>query len=401
MVNDKEKVLISKWVLYITFIMMFISVILKLCGLNFFDIEAEDQLLNSASKFLENNILVYVCDIITLIINYYIFLRLCSENTNTKIYYISSILLTVINLGAQFLIFSKLYGIYYLIYSILSLIISVIIIDKKLKFKRSIIIAGVTILYQLIAIFLKNLTYNDQYDILCQFLLNFDFIILLLITYYLYVKKGSDLGCSGVVSGVAYLFSQRKTLFQTFQKNYQRFLNSSRQEKAEIVIYTILSLTWEAFTLGVLVLVAFLNHTIIECLFILTSFLITKVVFNNPFHFKNALTCFIVSNLTYYALNRITLSIHISFVVPITLGILLAFVTSKIRKEKKKEIYRGMAKDDLLEICKRKNLDKREIGMLTDFYCNRMQMPAMAIKYHYSERAIYSQRKKILEKLKN
>ena len=256
-------------------------------------------------------------------------------------------------------------------------------------------------LYQAITFFVRDITYNEYFNFLYNFLLNFDFIILLIMTYYLYLKlEGSESKCleAEVRLKVALFSLGLKTSLKSLQENYRNFSNKSRQEKAEIIIYVILSALWELFTLGVLLFVAFLNDTLIECLFIVSSFLITKNVFGTAFHFKSASACFIVSNLTYYALNRVTLVINISFIVPISLGILLAYVTSRFVKQTNKKLYRGMSKEEFNEITQ--NLTDFEKDLLMDFYCYRMKLVALSIKYHYSEKTIYNFKRKALAKLK-
>ena len=225
----------------------------------------------------------------------------------------------------------------------------------------------------------------------------------MIITYYLYLKLGRrESKCSeteAVASKVAYYYSGLKTSLQKLQESYRNFSSLPRQEKAETIIYLIFSGLWELFTLAVLLFVAFLNDTLVECIFIVSSFVITKKVFGTAFHFKSAAACFIVSNLTYYALNRITLPIQISFVVPISLGILLAYVTSKFVKANRQKLYRGMSKEEFNEVCQN-SLTDLERKILEDYYCYRINMVALSIKYHYSEKSIYNVRRKALAKLK-
>ena len=139
----------------------------------------------------------------------------------------------------------------------------------------------------------------------------------------------------------------------------------------------------ECFTLVVVLFIATLNHTFVECIIILVSFWINKKTFGKPFHMPTAISCFIVSNLTYYSLNRITIPNGISLIVSVSLGISLCYVTSKFIKSKK--LYRGMSLNEY-ENCVLPIYDKGsvyyEIGRL--FYVERYSEQWIANKLSYS-----------------
>ncbi len=197
------------------------------------------------------------------------------------------------------------------------------------------------------------------------------------------------------------LSSALKTTLSNWQQKFRLFLNSKNNEKAFVIIFLILSAIYELFNLGIIIFVAFLNHTVIECIFILSSFLITKKVFGKPFHFNSASKCFIVSNLTYYMLNRITFNIGISFVIPISLGIALSYFTSLlVKKTEEVKLYRGMKENVLREICVDYNLTSVETDILIDFYSNKMSLVKLSLKYNYSKDAIWKKKKAALLKIK-
>lgn len=402
--KEKEKIQLLDTILIVSIFMISISAILKLMGMNFFGLELESQIVNAISEFLKNN---YIFDnimaLISLTIQAFVFYQLCCKNPDTKLCLFVSLDMALINLSIQNFFLLAPNDPNGTIYSIISLVLLVVpswFINKKIILKKPIGVFALLLTYQMITVFIRNITYNEQFVRVYNLLLNFDFIILLIITYYLYLKrKGSEVVCQvATVQNGAGFYSVLKNLLQGLQTNYQNFSSKDRQEKAEIIIYIILSALWECFTLGLLLFVAVLNHTLIECLFIITSFLITKGRFGTPFHFKSAWACFIVSNLSYYALNRITLSIGISFIVPVTLGILLSYGTSKLVKRPNREIYRGMPEQELLNICQ--ELTEQEVNILRDFYCNKKTLVALSLKYHYSEKSIYNYKKNALKKLK-
>ena len=63
------------------------------------------------------------------------------------------------------------------------------------------------------------------------------------------------------------------------------------------------------------------------------------------------------------------------------------------------ELYRGIPEEDFLKICKDRKLTSLEKNLLTDFYCNRMSIVQITLKYHYSDTQIYRFKAIALKKL--
>lgn len=407
--KSKDKELILKSILKVTLIMIIISTILKLFGLNIFNFDLENKIINKVCdiliKFQPISFLFFGA---FLYLDYFFILKL-SDNNKDKwlLYFIGALDLLFLNLAGQYFLFTRIGYDFYPLYTLIIVIFISSVINKKLNVIRPFIVILIIFLYQSISLFLRNITFNDQYELMYDFLLNFDYMILMIITYYLYLMKGSDFkwmfstnylgqNSDGVRSSL-----DLKTTLSKWQKKYQLFLNSKREEKAFIIVYLLLSIIYELLNISVIIFVAFLNHTIIECLFILTSFLITKRIFGKPFHFNSATKCFIISNLTYYILNRITFSIGTSFVVPIILGVLLSYITSLFVKSKEEvKLFRGMEENKLKEICKEYNLNSLETNILVDFYSNRLSLVKLSLKYNYSKDAIWKKKKVALKKIK-
>lgn len=400
--KSKDKELILKSILKVTLIMIIISAILKFFGLNIFNLDLENKIINKVCdiliKFQPISFLFFGA---FLYLDYFFILKL-SDNNKDKwlLYFIGALDLLFLNLAGQYFLFTRIGYDFYPLYTLIIVIFISSVINKKLNVIRPFIVILIIFLYQSISLFLRNITFNDQYELMYDFLLNFDYMILMIITYYLYLMKGSDFkwmfstnylgqNSDGVRSSL-----DLKTTLSKWQKKYQLFLNSKREEKAFIIVYLLLSIIYELLNISVIIFVAFLNHTIIECLFILTSFLITKRIFGKPFHFNSATKCFIISNLTYYILNRITFSIGTSFVVPIILGVLLSYITSLFVKSKEEvKLFRGMEENKLKEICKEYNLNSLETNILVDFYSNRLSLVKLSLKYNYSKDAIWKKKK--------
>ena len=148
----------------------------------------------------------------------------------------------------------------------------------------------------------------------------------------------------------------------------------------------------------IILFVAKLNHTFVECIFILTSFWLSKRTFGKPFHLSSMAHCFIVSNLTYYGLNRITTPLGISILVPIMLGVGLSYITSKLVKKIYKPLYKGMPKETFEEtIIKIVDKDSDKYKICYDYYINKKSALYLANKYNYTEAGI----RKILNVVNN
>lgn len=114
---------------------------------------------------------------------------------------------------------------------------------------------------------------------------------------------------------------------------------------------------------------------------------------------NTAISCFIVSNLTYYSLNRITIPNGISLIVSVSLGIALCYVTSKLVKPKK--LYRGMSiqeYDNCVSMFYSKDSVYYEIGKL--FYVDRQSEQWIANKLSYSVPSIQKKKYELKDKLK-
>ena len=147
--------------------------------------------------------------------------------------------------------------------------------------------------------------------------------------------------------------------------------------------------------------IATLNHTFIECIFIVTSFWINKAVFGKAFHLKKASVCFVVSSVSYYALNRLTWDIGISFIVPISLGIALSYITSKLMfMQERKQLYRGIELDEFYNIITKVTSNHEHIEICKMFYVDKQPDVKIAFRYNYSVSNIKKIKQKINKQIR-
>lgn len=405
MKKDLDKILSSTLKTY--FIILIGIVVVKLFGFDYFGLDTSNEIIIMIDNFIKTFHLELVWYAITLYIyQYVIFSITCVDNSKTmKLYtlYTLPIAITIQLLKTQInapYLFAIIDLLWLFMFSILY--IKMVKRNKIEKYNVSNywIYCVVNMIFQLLSMFIRNIDmYVDYNNFIMSFVGNIDYIVLSIIFYtYFYLKGGKSLW-DGVVSSFSHLRTLLRTLPTKLQKFYLNNKAKSRFDKISDCIYIPLFLLWNVFTLLVILFIATLNHTFVECIIIATSFWINKKTFGEPFHMKTALSCFIISNLTYYCLNRITIPNGISLIVSISLGILLCYITSKFVKSNK--LYRGMSIEEydkfvlpLYSI----NSTYYEIGKL--FYVERYSEQWIANKLSYSIPSIQKKKYELKNKVK-
>ena len=404
MKKDLDKILSSTLKTY--FIILIGIVVVKLFGFDYFGLDTSNEIIIMIDNFIKTFHLELVWYAITLYIyQYVIFSITCVDNSKAmKLYTLYTLpiaitiqlLKTQINAPYLFAIIDLLW-----LFMFSMLYIRFVKRNKIEKYNVSNywIYCVVNMIFQLLSMFIRNIEIVNSHGIIISILLNFDYILLSIISYKLFFDMGGKSLWDWVVSSFSHLRTLLRTLPTKLQKFYLNNKSKSRFDKISDCIYIPLFLLWNVFTLLVILFIATLNHTFVECIIIATSFWINKKTFGEPFHMKTALSCFIISNLTYYCLNRITVPNGISLIVSISLGIALCYMTSKFVKSKK--LYRGMSIEEydkfvlpLYSI----NSTYYEIGKL--FYVDRYSEQWIANKLSYSIPSIQKKKYELKNKVK-
>lgn len=386
--KDLDKLLSSTLKTY--FIILIGIFIVKLCGLDYFGLDTENEIIIVIDDFINNFHLETIWYGITLYIYTYIILSIsCVDNSKKMKLFTLAIIPLCLGIQNIKTIINAPY--IFAIMDILWLFMFVIVYTKCVKKEKIrnynisnyFIYCIINMMFQLISIFIRNIEITNENSFINYFLLNLDYIILSIIAYKWFFLKGGQKLWVEVVGSFSHLHALLEALPTKLQKFYLNNKAKSKFEKISDSIYIPLFLLWNIFTLLVVLFIATLNHTFVECVIIICSFWINKKTFGKPFHMPTAISCFIVSNLTYYSLNRITISNGISLIVSVSLGISLCYVTSKLIKSKK--LYRGMSLNEY-ENCVLPIYDKGsvyyEIGRL--FYVERYSEQWIANKLSYS-----------------
>ena len=407
MFKDYDKYLSTSLKVYI-FVLVLVF-ILKLVGMNYFALAIDNPIMIKIANFVKQNILTNNFILFfPLILNQYIVISFaCNDNSKKmKIFNLIIIPFSCLLQGYKLNLFGNYSIIFEILYFYLMCCIYQRINKRKLNVKRLVsIILGLIVFQVLSALIRYKATIIYIRNPIANFILNLDYIMTMLIIYKLNFAKGE---CkkwtdgSQVEVGLSSLkkVNLKKSL-KRLQVNLRKFRALPKQEKLSISIYIVLSLLWNTLSLVIILLVANLNHTFIECLFILTSFWLSKHAFGKPFHLPSMIHCFIVSNLTYYILNRITTPLGISIFIPILLGVGLSYVTSKLVKKTYKPLYRGMPKELFNEtILKIVDKDSIKYKICYDFYINKKSDLSLSFEYNYSIAGIRKIKDRINDKIK-
>ena len=399
MFKDYKKYLETSIKVYL--FVLIIIFILKIVGLDYFGLDINNPVIIKVDHLFTKYHLVDIWYSITLYINIYFIMSIAANDISMKMK-IKCLVILIIFVLIQLLTAKFNLTNYKFLFEIIVFLVAL----RFKNIKRFIFVYLFNCIYQIISLVTRVGYVSLKIDsFVYQFLMQLDFLILLIISHKIYFSKGGINLCGVEVYSSSLKKINLKKSLQKLQKNLQNsreaFKKQSKQEKLTIIIFTILSLIWNTLSVLVVLVVAKINHTLIECIFILTSFWLSKKSFGKPFHFDSMVICFIVSNLTYYFLNRVTTPLGISIIIPILLGVGLSYVTSKFVKKTYKPLYRGMPKDlfeeTILQVTE-KDSDKYKICY--EFYIDKKSDLSLSYKYNYSVSGIRKIKDRINEKIK-
>lgn len=381
------------------FIILTIVFVLKMIGLDYFGIDENNEMLNIMNIYMTKYKLDVVWSYVNCYIYYYVMIAVSNKDNSKNMIKYSLVTFPIV-IFMQYMkeiIQNSMIEIPldFLYLYILSLGYNLIANKKDIKgvTKRYLLYTIINLIFQFISVITRYKYTEVGYNFVISFIMNFDYLLLTILFYRIYFMGG---GIKCYQMEEVSLFSQKLILLKTLLIKLPKKLRKlTKEQKISWAIYIPLFLFWNFFTLGILLLVAKINGTFVECIFILSAFWINKSIFGKAFHLKSVVSCFIVSNFTYYCLNRITFPISVSFVVPIVLGIMLAYITSKIMCKMSKELYRGMPEKEIRENCMAKGINEIDTNILVDFYSNKYSIVKIARKYNYAEITIKKKKRNI------
>lgn len=406
MFKDYDKYLSASLKVYL-FVLVIIF-ILKLVGMDYFGLDINNPTILKINNFCLKYHLTDLWYVVDMWIYVYLILSITCKCNDKRMKLYATFCLPIVMFVNYMETHYSIMAINCIIDFIYLFILALIFNIKFNKIKKSnllknyIKIIVLNLLFQIVSV-ITRLGYfeTNHYNFITNIILDLDYILLLIIYYKVYFEGGEKVCLATEVSLSLLKKINLKTLLKRLQRNLHNFRKLEKVEKLSIIIYLIFSLIWNTLSLVLILIVARLNDTFIECLFILTSFWLTKRTFGRAFHLSSMSKCFIVSNLTYYALNRLTTPLGISIFVPILLGVGLSYFTSKLVKKTYKPLYKGMPEDLFNEtILKVTDKDSVKYKVCYDFYILRESDVSLSFKYNYTIAGIRKIKDRINDKIK-
>lgn len=402
MFKDYQKYLSTSLKVYL--FVLIIIFIMKLVGFNYFGIDLNNPTINIINDFCVKFKLHILYSYIICFITTYIMFSLSMKDNSKKAkkFMLLMFPITILVKYSGYILNNTIYFIFQCVYLIILGFIYKKEVKKEIIFNNLKVILLLSI-FQLISMITRNQKISViGYNFVTSLLMDIDYIIMIIIYHKLYFEKGGILCYQMVEVGYSLLKKMNlKRLLKKLHQNWLNFKKQPKQIKLEISIFITLSLIWNILSVVLILFVAKLNHTFIECIFILTSFWLSKKAFGKAFHLSSMMQCFVVSNLTYYVLNRITTPLGISIIIPILLGVGLSYVTSKLVKKIYKPLYRGMSEELFNEtILKVVDKDSEKYKICYDYYIKKERALALSFKYKYSEAGIRKIKDRVNEKIK-
>lgn len=394
-------------------IILISTFILKLFGFDYFNLDMNNEVVLMINNFVSTYHLEYIWYAVTLYINAFCIISITTNIGDDKmkkdilfmlpLFLFMQYLKNTINMPWLFIIVDF---VYLFILSILYIKYRGNKIDRN-NITNFILFSIMTIIFQYISLVTRNIPVQNQdafdNDFIINIIINIDYFALMLMTRKLYFIKGGKSLWDLVHSSFSDLLTSLKSLPTKWQESYRKAKPkiTNKETKLEYRIYIILFWLYNLFTLLVILFIATLNHTFIECIFIVTSFWINKAIFGKAFHLKKASVCFVVSSVSYYALNRLTWDIGISFIVPISLGIALSYITSKLMFiQERKQLYRGMELDEFYNTITKVTSNHEHIEICKMFYVDKQPDIKIAFRYNYSVSNIKKIKQKINKQIR-
>lgn len=187
---NKDKILYER-ALITCVVMLFVCIILKLFGVQWFNLDTSIPLLNKIDEVVMNNeILSFLYSLFFKYINAYLVCCICLKKTKFR-----SILLIPLCIISMILSRYCTNSIIILIYDTLFMYV---VCFKEVKFTEYILVVFLNIFYQMASLFIRDMNIRcSYYGPTSSLLLMIDYYIMLIITY-LYFKKGEKTIC-GIV----------------------------------------------------------------------------------------------------------------------------------------------------------------------------------------------------------
>lgn len=282
--------------------------------------------------------------------------------------------------------------------------------DKWYKIIAEVItITIIFILFQLISMSYKCININIiTNNVIKQLILSIDLYIMFILLSLNCLKKGGQYIYERGLRFLVVLSKRRrseKNLSKTKENVQESIVADKTTNELGYKIFAFILALSQFIIVGVLCYL--INQTIINYIIIFVSFCIMRKFFVYSYHCKTIIGCTTLSCFVFVSLTRLSMPMYLSTLLSVCLGLLLAYIMYIIYYHIKYTSYsgitieKGMNKDNLMELCQLNNLGDLETNILIDFYCNKLKLVNISIKYNYSVDNINKLKKKALNKIRN
>ena len=233
--------------LFTYFMILFIVFILKVFGINYFELDMNNRIINKVNDFILYWRLENIWYFVTLYINTFIIFAITCNDISKKIHYFTLATMPL-NMVIQYIKSHYNFPFMFIFTDLLYLFILSLCYIKFIKREKVHrynvtnywLFMFINFIYQVISLMTRNIApgyYENSF--LLAMICNFDYIILLLISYKLYfIKGGKDLwvGVHGYFSDL--LISLRE-LPKKLQTSYQKSKPKKQEDELAYKIYLI------------------------------------------------------------------------------------------------------------------------------------------------------------------
>ena len=194
---------------------------------------------------------------------------------------------------------------------------------------------------------------------------------------------------------------------QKEQRNKQNNLEADTTTKFEEVlvkiIYCILFVAFNLFEIWLVYLIAKYKGKIPAMAFVIAMFVPNKAMFGKPLHLKN-IKCLTLSLVVFYVSASCVLSLNVSILVAVMIGVACGAITSYIatylyREGKSYKELKNCTMEDFQDYCKYKKLDEDEIKIANCIIREEIKGEALYLKISYSKSQTLRIKKRIFSKL--
>lgn len=298
---------------------------------------------------------------------------------------------------------SKVTIIKFVLELIVYIVIGILFVKEKIL---KIIIEVVLILllfsiFQLLCLMFKNIKVITNNNFITMLFLQIDYYILMFVTALAVLNKGGE--NNERRQSILVILSKQISFRKSISKNQSVIHKESVESEKGYKLFVVMLSVFQFVLVGTLCY--FINNVTCQYVVVFVSFVFMRLCFGKSYHCNSVIACTTLSCVTFISATRLGLPPHISVLCNVLNGCLLAYLMyvfyyfNKYTTAQAITIRKGMSKESLLEVCNVNNLTDLETNILIDYYVNRHKLIRIANKYGYSEDRLKAIKREVLERI--